>query len=443
MDYCEALEYLYSHIDFERDRFVQEKWHDLFPLKTLLYNLGDPQDYILRVNIVGTNGKGSTGAILSSIMRSAGYKVGFFSSPHLRSIRERIQIDGKPISKEDFTLCINDLKYAINSSGIISDYNNGRYNFRTVFEILTALAFYYFQRQNVDIAIMEAGLGGRFDATNVGRPDVLCITSISYDHCHILGRNIIDIAREKASVIKDNQFVSSAPQTFEVFDVIKDITRRRHAVLKIVGKDIELKINNISLNGTEFTIDNKQYRTPLIGYHQSINSALAVLTTQLLNYININTNESSIKLGLESAKWPGRMMCIKDNPTIILDGAHNPDGAKNLVRTIRDLYNNCEPTVIVGINENKDIPAILLSISNITDRVIFTSSNHPQAKDPIYLSKIFSRFCKNDNIKTTKNVKEALEIALAQTDGEPIIITGSLYLIGNVLDILDIEIYEQ
>jgi len=441
MDYCKALEFLYSHIDFERDRFIQEKWYDLSSLKMLLQHLRDPQDYLLRVNIVGTNGKGSTGAILSSIMRSAGYKVGFFSSPHLRSIRERVQINGRPISKEDFTLRIEEIREVANTINDKYGNRDDKYGFRTVFEILTALAFYYFRKENVDIAIMEAGLGGRLDATNIGRPQVLCITPISYDHCQILGENLTDIAREKASTIKENQLVATAPQHIDTTKVIEDIVRRRCAILKTVEKDLKLEINKISLNGTEFSIDGEHYRTPLIGYHQGINSALAFLTTRLLSLVDTHIENDAIRNGIENAKWPGRMMLISQSPPIIVDGAHNPDGVEKLARTMKDIYDSQEPIAIVGINENKDLPTILHNISNITKRVIFTSSNHPHATNPKYLSEIFKSYSDNGNIKTTRNANEALEIAINLSEGEPILITGSLYLVGNILDILNIEIY--
>jgi dihydrofolate synthase/folylpolyglutamate synthase len=441
MDYCEALEFLYSHVDFEKDGFIGEKWRDLSSLKTLLQYLGDPQDYLLRINIVGTNGKGSTGAILSSILRSAGYKVGFFSSPHLRFIRERIQINGRPISKEDFTDCIMNIKKFAEIINEKYGNRNEKHGFRTVFEILTALALHHFRRENVDIAIMEAGLGGRLDATNVGRPQFLCITPISYDHCYILGESIEDISREKASTIKENQPVAVAPQHRKALKVIEDIAKKRHAILKTVEKDLSLKITSISLNGTEFKIDGEQYRTPLIGYHQGINSALAFLVIRLLSLVDINISKDAIRDGIKNAKWPGRMMLVSQNPPIILDGAHNPDGAEKLVQTMKDVYDGREPIAVIGINENKDIHAILHNISKITKRVIFTSSSHPHAKAPEHLSEIFKNYGDNGNIRIARDARRALDIALNLSKGEPILITGSLYLVGNILDILDIEIY--
>lgn len=434
MDYCQALEYLYTHTDYERDIPKKGMWRDHTSLKGLLTALGDPQDYLTRVNIVGTNGKGSTGAILSSILMNAQYKVGFYSSPHLRSIRERIQIDGKPIDKNAFATCMNDIKMA-------GDTKLRRRGFRTVFEILTALAFYHFRREGVDIAIMEAGMGGRLDATNIGRPDILCITPISYDHCNILGNDILDIAREKVCIIKENQLVASAPQKPEVTNLIKEYVRKKKAQLFTIKDDLKLELIHIDKTYTIFKVDGVEYKTHLIGHHQAKNCALAILTAKLLKHLNLTVSDEAIREGISRARWPGRFMFLNGNPDLILDGAHNPEGLNMFISTVKKIFPGVKPIAIVGINSNKDISTMLKMIGGFTGKVIFTSSNHPHASKPAELMSIFKRYCSNGSLKATTSVEEALKVARGMSNGAPIIITGSLYLIGDILDILDVEVF--
>lgn len=379
--------------------------------------------------VCGTKGKGSTAAMLSSILTSAGLKTGTFFSPHLVSIRERIRVNNRYIDEVSFLRHLGCIKKMLQENRGIG---------LTFFEVMTLLAFLHFQQEKIEIGVLEVGLGGRLDATNVVRPLVSALTPISYDHMHLLGASLDKIAKEKAGVIKDGLDVVSAPQETEALRVIKGVVRDKKARLFMVGKDIRSSNIEVSLSGTHFDAktwlsEYKALRVPMIGRHQAINAmtALGVIEVLRTRFL-FDIKRDNIRDGLASVDLPGRFDIVSRSPYIILDGAQNRRSAESLRATYSKLFAKRGCILIIGISSDKDIDGIGRVLCPMADIVIFTRAASVRAADPQDLASKIGRFCKR--YYTTYDIEDSLAFAKRFTGREDVIlVTGSLFLLGDTL----------
>lgn len=365
-----------------------------------LERLGNPQNNMKIIHIAGTNGKGSVASTLANILKYTGFNVGLYTSPHLVEYTERIKINNEEISKEDFA------KY-------ISDVCNIADNL-TEFEILTATAFKYFSDKKVDYVVLETGLGGRYDATNVCKNTLAIITSISLDHTDRLGDTYEQIAYEKAGIIKENSTVITASYN-NGFTTIKDIAKEKNA--KLIPINYEVKM--IYKNGVNYAmIDNQQYEFPLLGLYQKQNLALVLEACKVLNISFV-----AIEQGLKTAKWPARLEYIKEK-NILIDGAHNPDSAQELRKSLDFYFKNEKKIFIYSTIDTKDYKAIADILFAPDDEIYYLNFNHKNAVN-------YEQYVKDVphlNIKRVENLDELLRRK------ELKVITGSLYMIGEISD---------
>ena len=377
--YQESLDYLYSFIDFSLTRnlrYAEEKF-DLSRMNLLMNLLGNPQNHYDVIHVAGTKGKGSTCAIISSILTAQGYKVGFYSSPHMIDFRERIRINSRKIKTDEFVQQLDKMRKAIDKVKNIS-----------TFEISTALAFKYFLDKDVDIAVIEVGMGGRLDATNVVNPVLSVITSISLDHTKILGETISEIAREKAGIIKPVIPVVIGKQENGAKEVLLDAAKENTSLVIDVADEYDWEQKTFSLEGQVFTVSrcnkNEQgenygpFSLKLLGDHQIDNALNALAVMENLPDKYQVSRESLIK-GFSEARWPGRFEVLERNPLVIVDGAHNPDSFNKLAKTIEKYLNGKQVTLIFGASEDKNIAEMIKIITPYVDSIVFSKSDHPRA----------------------------------------------------------------
>lgn len=440
MNYNQAIKYLNSFRDFEKiPSYDYGKAYNLERFSKLCDIIGRPQADFKSILISGTKGKGSVCAILHSVLAEAGYKVGLYTSPHMLDLRERIKVNKRIINKREFSELIEKIK---ESTKYAKAEDIPLYKNLTYFEILTAVCFLYFSKKRVDFAVIEVGLGGRLDATNIVYPLVSVITPISYDHTHLLGKSLVKIAKEKAGIIKENSFVVSAPQKKEVADIIKVISRKRANKLFIVGKDIRYRCSRVDFYKTVFDYrgiyeDYKNMNLFLAGEHQAQNGAVSLAIIEILKrHFYFPIDRASIDRGFKKVDWPGRFDILRKTPCIIADGAHNRDSAEVLRRTLVDLIGRSKiGSLILGISIDKDIKGIGSILCPLAENVIFTKSSSPRAAAPRLLSKLLSKNCANSFL--AKTPKYALSTARRLTSKDGIIlITGSLYLVGDMMKII-------
>lgn len=438
-EYQKTLDYLYQFVDYSLTRnfrYAEDKF-DLNRMFELLELLGDPQKNFKVFHVAGTKGKGSTCALLASALQSAGYRTGFYSSPHLGDFCERFQVDKVLISQNNFTNLLEEMKPTISKVKKL-----------TTFEIATALAFLYFSRQTVDIAVVEVGLGGRLDATNVVDPLVSVITSISYDHVAVLGDTLTKIATEKAGIIKNGRDVVIAPQAEEARKVILRIARKHNSTVTQVGLDYLYASRSHSLWGQTFYIWSKneqdqvnefinssgrmdwepdRFEIPLLGYHQIENAATAYTAIQVTRNHGIKITTKDILDGFSNVKWPARFEILRRDPPVIIDSAHNRDSALRLRLALDDYLREIPIILVFGASEDKDIEGMFAELLPRVDRVIATKSIHPRAVEPEELVKLAHRYAKQTTVCTT--IEEALMEAnrLAQREAA-ILITGSIFV---------------
>lgn len=422
-----ALRFLYDTVDYERmvPPKYSRKEYDLDKFTALLSLLGNPHRRIKSVLVAGTKGKGSTSAIMASILSASGYRTGLYTSPHLVSVRERITVDDRPIPEADFAGIIFDIKDKKMSD--VGDY-------QTVFEILTAAAFIYFIKKKVDIAVFEVGLGGRLDATNVLGPLVSVITPVSFDHCDVLGNSLEKIAVEKGGIIKDAGTTVVSVQRPEAMRALRRIAERKKSKFIEAGKTFRAENVRMSAAGTRFDLrgDNVYYKNlflPLLGVHQVDNAVTALCAVQQLRGYDIS--ESDIRRGLKDVRWPGRIEVAGKRPWVVLDGAHNVKSAAALKTALRDIFKYEKIALVLGISANKDIDGIVKILAPAADIVFVTKAASARAADPLLILKKCSRYNKNsfietDPVKALKRAKEA-----AEKNGL-VCVTGSLYLVGDV-----------
>jgi dihydrofolate synthase/folylpolyglutamate synthase len=431
MDFPAAVEYILSFADYERMPRSAVVF-DLRRMEQLLERLGNPQNAAKSVHIAGTKGKGSTAAMLASILKQSGSRTGLYTSPHLLSIRERIQVDGRQITEDEFARLALRIKPGVEAVNAQGDFGT-----LTTFEILTALAFMYFQEKGATYQVLEAGLGGRLDATNVVLPEVCVITSISYDHMDVLGNTLAEIAEEKAGIIKPGSVVVTAPQTPEAMKVLEDMCRQQGVKLVRVGSDIGWQQKSISPEKQSFHLrglrGDYNIEVPLLGEHQLENAATAVAAAEVLAGRGAEITVEAIISGIAGVSWPGRLQVLRRKPWVIVDGAHNGDSVRRLVMALRQSFTFEKVFLIFGASSDKNIATMAAELKTFPDRVIVTSSHHPRAVAVERLAEEFSR----ENIfpEVSENAASAVEKALSLAGpGDLVCATGSLFLVAEVME---------
>jgi len=422
MKYNEAIEYIHGTHKFGMKLGLNN-------VAKLLELMGNPQKKLKYIHVAGTNGKGSTCSFITNILIEEGYKVGFFSSPFLQVFNERIRLNSKNIPDEKLAIITTFVKEKIDIM-----LENGL-DHPTEFEIVSAIAFEYYKRENVDIVVLEVGMGGRLDSTNIIE-DPLCsvITPISLDHIEYLGNTISDIAYEKAGIIKNNRLVIMYPQEKKAEEVIELVAKEKNAKLLKVNFD-SIEILKESIAGTKFKYNGNIYLISLIGRHQIKNAVLAINVVNELSKCNLlKVNEENILKGLSNARWPGRTEILSKNPLVIIDGAHNLQGAISLVDTVKYLLKNKRIIGVIGILEDKDIDGILKIAIPLLDEIIVTE---PNSNRKINYKELIAKIEKHNKIAIGfEKIKDAISEAkkVAKSD-DVILIFGSLYMIGEVRSI--------
>lgn len=392
MNYKQTLDYIYNLKGSEHKGNFNLT---LKNIKILLKKLGNPEKSLKVIHVAGTNGKGSVCAMLSSILKEAGYKVGMYTSPHLKDFRERCLINNKKISKEDLLKYFKKVKPSITT--------------QTFFEVITAIAFLYFKDKKVDYLVCEVGLGGRLDATNVVKPISSVITNIGLEHQEYLGETIEKIAHEKAGIIKNNTPVITGAKG-PALKLIKKIAKKRNAKVYLEGKPI------------------KGFPLRLRGEFQLENASIAIGTIEVLNqYYNLNIKKNTIKKGLLKTVWPGRLEFISKN--ILVDCAHNLDAIKALKKELKKIKRDYKKIyLIIGILKDKDYKNILRELTPLAQKVILVKAKIPRALEP----EILAKHVKNPII--IKNPKKALRYAKEIAKNKDLIlVTGSIYVVGEVV----------
>jgi dihydrofolate synthase/folylpolyglutamate synthase len=393
----------------------------------LLKAFGNPHLHQKYIHIAGTNGKGSVAAMLESILMNSGLKVALYSSPHLVRFTERFRINGKEIHPDQVAELVRDLKKVIPPTQP-----------PTFFEVTTAMGLIYFAREKPDISIMEVGMGGRLDATNVIRPMASVITNISLEHQAFLGRRLDDIAGEKAGIIKPGVDLVTAATQPQVIGIFSETCKRRKAPFWRVGRDIRYRRHGAKLNYYGLERVERDLDLGLAGKHQLRNAALALAVVELLEKKGFTVSSDHIRKGLYQTRWPGRMQVVSKKPLMILDGAHNPDAMRILVDSMRDAFQWRHLILVLGVMGDKDIPKIMRRIVPIADYVICTRPEYNRAAEPQILMKEAGPVGKGGEIVPT--IPEALRKAKALSGpGDVILVTGSLFTVGEAMACLEPE----
>jgi dihydrofolate synthase/folylpolyglutamate synthase len=415
MNYRQAEDYILSFTDYEKIPGIAytSANYDLRRMEKLLQPLGNPHLGTRTVHIAGTKGKGSTAAMISQTLIAAGYKTGLFTSPHLHTLRERIRINGAMISEADFAVLVTELKPIVESVN-----KQAAFGELTTFEILTAVVFTYFKKNRVDFQVLEVGLGGRLDATNVVKPDICVITSLSLDHTDILGNSVAKIAAEKAGIIKPGCIVVNGPQVDDAARVIKQVCRQQRAKLIQVGQDVTWHKTSGDLYGQTLTVSTKSghydLTIPLLGDYQLENAAAALAVIEALVYLGTDISFQNIEKGFSQVSWPGYSM-------------------SKLVTAIKEYFDYKMCFVIFGTSCDKDISGMAQELQPLSHHIIITSSSHPRAAPIQLLAEKFNTL--GVKAMVVGNVTEALSKALAlakKTD--LILITGSLFVVAEAID---------
>lgn len=452
-DYAAAHAYLLQFINYEKqmpELYGPDKMDPSRPGR-LLTALGSPHTRLKAVHIAGTKGKGSVAAFCAFALRAAGLKVGLYTSPHLVEFRERLRIltpddaDGR-ISQAEFVTLVAALQQVVPTIPGL-----------TWFELVTALAFMHFARQQVDVAVVEVGLGGRLDATNALTPLVSVITSISYDHTALLGHTLPEIAAEKGGIIKPGIPVVIAPQEPSALSRLQEIAARQRAPVTLVGQDITFEtlasgpptaqVRVHDQRQPASSLDKLLLTLPLLGQHQQINAVTALAALDQIHPYFPELTPAAIARGFASASWPGRLQLLQpptpDTPGILLDGAHNGDSAIRLSQALRELYPGYRLWFLVGITRDKDIAGIFQALLPHASGAIAIRSSHPRAADPVQLQQIAASLGYTLDVSPDLNhalqtlwqqaikAKAAAENAAA---GDMICVTGSLFIVGDLLN---------
>lgn len=437
-----AVNYLDSLTNYERALRTPYDTANFGVARTsrLLAALGNPQRNYRSVHIAGTKGKGSTAAMVAELLRGCGHKVGLYTSPHLLNIRERIAVDSQKISELSFAKVV---------STVVDVTSKARVPKPTYFEILTVAAFQFFAEEEIDIAVIETGLGGELDSTNVLKPDVIGITSISHDHFAQLGTDIADIARAKAGVFKNGVPIISAPQTDVVRAVLEEAANTAESSLRFAneGVDFSYRFEYSRSSGHHaricMTTQNSRFehlQVPVFGGHQATNCCVALGIIDTLKGCGVSIDDQQAMIGLSKVSLPGRMQIVSEEPRILVDGAHNAASVDALMRAIGQHIAYDSMVVIFACHKDKDISGMIRRLQIGADKIIFTSTGTPRSADPAELA---AQYIENSGkmAQVGKTLDDALRIATGAISREDIIcITGSFYLVAKAMKKFGIKI---
>ncbi len=448
--YQDALDYLYGLVNFEHSRienYAPENISLERPSQLLGY-VGDPHQGFESIHIAGTKGKGSVAAIIATCLRASGLSVGLYTSPHLQDFRDRIRIltpddgDGR-ISPDQVVDLVDMLRPIVDRVPGI-----------TWYELVTTMAFLHFKNQAVDMAVVEVGLGGRLDATNLLSPMVTVITSLSLDHTHLLGDTLPEIAAEKGGIIKHDIPVITSSQRPEALVVLDQIAREKETSMVVIGRDwmyepglsTKLRANGESEWRQEIVVtkspddsfipSNTRFSLALAGQHQQENAMVALATLDFVHRSYSQIDVETIRQGLAFVQWPGRLQLLTHGhgrPTILLDCAHNVDSAQKLALT---LTNDCafdELWLLIGVTVDKDVRGVLNVLLPMTGKVILTASSHPRATTPAELLQLANEL--GFKPRSSSSVAEAIATAWQEAgSGDLICVTGSIFIVGDLLN---------
>jgi dihydrofolate synthase/folylpolyglutamate synthase len=413
--YQKSLDYLYS----------LEKFGMIFGLtqvERILDAIGNPHREIQAIHIGGTNGKGSTAAMVSSILQKEGYRVGLYTSPHLIRFTERIKVNGKEIEEADVAALVESMKKQIEAAGVAPPF--------TFFDFTTAMALSYFNWKMVDLAILEVGLGGKFDSTNVVDPLISIITNIAKDHEAYLGRTILKIAGEKAGIIKKGRPLITAATQPQVLRLFSKICQGKESPFFRVGKEFR------SVRGEDGDFDYEglnrklwSIHLNLMGSHQVLNATTALGAMEVLEDLGYPVSTGAMVDGLREVDWPGRLELVSSSPRVVLDGAHNPAGALVLKESLEKEFQYHHLILLVGIMKDKDIQSMLHLLAPLADHIILTRPHTDRATPPALLKKALNQ--NGEKAEVAEDLKEAIERGLSLAQKEDLLcITGSLYTVG-------------
>ena len=421
-----ALDYLYSFVDYSLKHASELAKADfsLDRMFALMDALGEPQNAYPIIHVAGTKGKGSTSALCAAALQAAGYKVGLYTSPHLEDYCERIQIDASPLAHGQLAALVDEVRPAV-----------ARVPKLTTFEITTAIGFLAFARAGVDAAVVEVGLGGRLDATNVATPRVSVITSLSMDHMAVLGDTLAKIAGEKAGIIKEGIPVVSSPQKAEALDVLERVARERSASLTLVGRDVKFAFVSSSLDGQHFIIHNSEFRImnyeiPLLGQHQIINAATAYAALQASG---LAVSDETIQKGFSQVKWPARFEVARREPPVIFDSAHNDDSFARLRETLETYFPGRPVYLIFGASEDKNIPGMFREMKPKIKKLIATRADHPRALEVEKILGLADQAQVKNEAATPVSAALARALELSAKDGSIVLSAGSMFVTAEVM----------
>lgn len=432
-EFQSAVDWLYSFIDYETTARTRDPSRfDLRRVVLLLEQLDNPHLKAKTIHIAGSKGKGSTAAMIQAVLMQAGFRTALYTSPHLVELTERFRINRQDISPAELTSIITRLKPQVEHVN-----TEDRYGKLTTFEIMTAVAFEFFTQHRAEWQVIEVGLGGRLDATNVVRSELAVITPINLEHTETLGDTLAEIAAEKAGIIKPGVAVVTAPQADEAMAAIKERCRQLKAPLhksdpvSISDARFEKNRQLFSFKGRSGDYD---IALPLLGSYQLTNAATAITALETLAARGVQISETDIETGLGSTRWPGRFQIIRDQPLTILDGAHNPAAMRALAEAVSSfLPERRQPAVLViGASEDKDIMSMAAILSPIFDNIIAANAKHPRSMDTSLINNAFIKYGKT--VLTASDVAVALKTGMELAgDSGLLCVTGSLFIVGEAL----------
>ena len=442
--YNHALDYLYSFVDYSLKHASELAKADfnLDRMRDLMAELGNPQEQYPIIHVAGTKGKGSVSALAASALSAAGYKTGLYTSPHLQDYAERIQVNGQPIPHADLAILVEEIKPAV-----------ARVPYLTTFEITTALGFLYFARQGCNAAVIEVGLGGRLDATNIVTPCVSVITSLSLDHTLVLGDTLAKIAGEKAGIIKPGVPVVSSSQKDEALDVLIRIANERGCNFTLVGRDVKFETLSHSFDGQTFRISDLRPETsnlsvsiPLLGSHQIENAAVAYAT---LKTSGLNVPDEAIQKGFATSKWRARFEIARREPPVIFESAHNQDSFARMYQTLETYFPGRQVYLILGASEDKNLVGMLEVMKPKIKKLIVTRADHPRALEPEKICQVAEQVGRptREGVGSRRGVEsEAVEpveaafmraLELSEKDGSIVLSAGSMFVTAEVMTAWD------
>ena len=431
--YQQALDYLYSFIDYESMPRPRDAEHyDLRRMDELLERLGNPHLKARTVHVAGTKGKGSVAAMIASVLTNSGYRTGLYTSPHLHTFNERVRVDGELITDEEITALVKKLKPEEQAAN-----ERATYGKLTTFELITVLGFMYFDLKKVDFQVIEVGLGGRLDATNVVQPEVSVITTIGFDHMEVLGNTITEIAAEKAGIIKRDGIVVSSSQVDEAEKVIASVCREKNAELIKVGSDVTFRGNEYDVDYQNFLVngrlDRYELTIPLIGDHQLINATTAVAALEVLSEKGFAITKESMRNGMSKVNWPGRLQLLSTKPLLVVDGAHTPESVRRMRESLEKYFSFDKAIVIIGSSSDKDISGIVEELTPLFGKAIITRSIHPRSMSADTIVKEFRR--RGVQAVVVDDFSEVLSVALSMAgENDLVCATGSLFIVAGVIE---------